>query len=254
MLATNVPLKIQVPWAASGDKVVVPVPSQIPVTDGRASWTTGFVPLNATPLDAGGVAPFETDFNGALYQMSAVQQWQCAGGHFKYDATFSTAIGGYPKYAVLYGATGIAYQSTVDNNITDPESGGVGWASPQGATPPLGDRTNKQATTSMFNTEFASLLSSNGYKKIPDPTSPTGYVIEQWGSTTVTGGVAATVGFPVAFPNGVLWATAQWRVVAFDGGSTSKGSFGVATSTTQITMSPTDNTGTFSVTWVARGH
>lgn len=128
MQASDIPLKIQVPFATNGDKIVIPVPSQIGIADGRASWTTGFVPLNAAPLSAGGVAPFETDFNGIFNQITAIQQWQCAGGYFKYDATFSTAIGGYPKYAQLVGATGIVYVNQVDNNISNPESGGTGWS------------------------------------------------------------------------------------------------------------------------------
>lgn len=253
MLSTAIPAKIELPWAASGDKVVVPVPSQIPVTDGRASYTTGFPPLNGTPLDAGGVAPFQTDFNGVLNQITAVQQWQCAGGIFRYDAAFSTAIGGYPKCAILQGATGVLYQNTLENNSTNPESGNVGWGPLLGATPSVGDRSNKLATTSMFGTEFPSVLSGNGYKKIPDPTAPGGYLILQWGSLTVTGGIAAASPFVIAFPNGVLYAGAAWRVAAFDGGSSAKGSFGVSTSTTQITISPTDASGTFSVNWLAIG-
>lgn len=134
MLASAIPAKIQLPFAASGDKVTIPVASQIGVTDGRASFTTGFVPLNATPLSAGGVAPFETDFNGVLFQITSVQQWQCAGGIFRYDVDFSTAIGGYPKYAILLGTTGVEYFNLVDNNTTDPDSLlSANWVSRQGS-------------------------------------------------------------------------------------------------------------------------
>lgn len=129
MLASAVPTKIQLPFATSGDKVAVPIPSQIAVTDGRASFTDGFPPLNATPLSAGGVAPFWTDFNGLLNQITAIQQWQCAGAGFKYDATFATAIGGYPAGAMLTSPSGNqTWLNLADNNSTDPNGGSSsGW-------------------------------------------------------------------------------------------------------------------------------
>jgi hypothetical protein len=50
---------------------------------------------------------------------------------------------------------------------------------------------------------FPSLLNSTGgYKKYPDPNSPTGYSIEQWGEATTLNDV--TVTFPIAFPNTCL--------------------------------------------------
>lgn len=51
-----------------------------------------------------------------------------------------------------------------------------------------------------YASAFGSLLAANGYKKIPDANSPTGYMIKQWGTgvTAIGGGV---VTFPVAFPN-----------------------------------------------------
>ena len=152
MLASAIPTKIQLPFAASGDKVTIPVPSQVAITDGRASFTTGFPPLNATPLSAGGVAPFWTDFNGLLNQVTAVQQWQCAGGIFKYDVDFSTAIGGYPKYCILMGTTGIEYLNLADNNTTDPDSlASANWGSRKGVTPAQSDNNKNIATTDWVN-------------------------------------------------------------------------------------------------------
>jgi hypothetical protein len=70
------------------------------------------------------------DTNGALYQMSAVDVWMCAGGGFPYNSAFQTAIGGYPKGARVLMASGNGYWvSTTDNNVTDPDTGGAGWAS-----------------------------------------------------------------------------------------------------------------------------
>jgi hypothetical protein len=61
--------------------------------------------------------------------MSAVDVWMCAGGGFPYNATFSAAIGGYPQGGRVLMASGAGYWvSTVDDNVTDPDTGGAGWA------------------------------------------------------------------------------------------------------------------------------
>jgi len=66
--------------------------------------------------------------NGAMYGMSAVDLWMCAGAGFSYDSVFSSTVGGYPKGARVLAATGVGYWvSTTDNNVTDPDTGGAGW-------------------------------------------------------------------------------------------------------------------------------
>jgi microcystin-dependent protein len=66
--------------------------------------------------------------NGILYAITIIQQWQSAGGMFKYDSAFSAAIGGYPKGALLLKADSSGYwQNTVENNTTNPDVSGVGW-------------------------------------------------------------------------------------------------------------------------------
>jgi hypothetical protein len=68
--------------------------------------------------------------NGGLFQMSSVDLWMCAGAGFPYNSAFQAAIGGYPKGARVLAAGGLGYWvSTVDNNVTDPDTGGAGWAS-----------------------------------------------------------------------------------------------------------------------------
>lgn len=128
MQSSNQPGKISVPFANSGAKQPIPVASQVGIEDGRASYTDGFPPLTRTPLSAGGKPPFGTDMNGILNAATVIQQWQSAGGGFKYDSTFATAIGGYPAGAMLVRSdnSGI-WVNTVDNNSTDPEAGGAGW-------------------------------------------------------------------------------------------------------------------------------
>jgi len=135
MLLASAPAQLVLPWG-SGDSSKtnpIPVPSQIGVLPGAASWTDGFPPLCATPVTSGGVPPAKADMNGGLFQMSAVDVWMCAGGGFPYNATFSAAIGGYPLGARVLMASGLGYwRSTVDGNTTNPDTGGAGWVQDSG--------------------------------------------------------------------------------------------------------------------------
>lgn len=70
-----------------------------------------------------------------------------------------------------------------------------------------------------YSSLFGSVLTTNGYKKIPDPSSPTGYMILQWGIVSLNGtSTSTTTNFPIAFPNGCVGG------VASDSGATTWGS------------------------------
>lgn len=127
MQESDIPASFVIRWAASAGGTYVhaiPTTSQIGIVDGAASLPTGFVPLNFLPVEAGGVPPFGNDMNGILQMLSGWSQWGQAGVLAKYDGTFATAIGGYPKNAMLSSTTlGTLWQSTVDNNAADPDAG-----------------------------------------------------------------------------------------------------------------------------------
>jgi hypothetical protein len=128
MQLSGAPAKLVEAFAAGGVFNVIPVPSQIPVTPGAASWTTGFPPLTMVPPTAGGIGPSGLDFNGIFNAISALSIWFNTGAGFPYDPTFAATVGGYPKGARVLAATGVGYWlSTVDNNLTDPDTGGAGW-------------------------------------------------------------------------------------------------------------------------------
>ncbi len=131
MKFSDIPLKFQIPFANSAESGyirAIPQASQIGVTNGAASLTDGFPPLTFLPVGSGGVPPFGQDFNGILNEITQWIQWQNAGGLVTYDATFSTAIGGYPKNALLSGtALGVIWFNTIDNNTANPDSAGAGW-------------------------------------------------------------------------------------------------------------------------------
>lgn len=57
---------------------------------------------------------------------------------------------------------------------------------------------NGQAATLL--SDFPSSITTNGYKKIPDSSSPTGFIIFQWGQATAQT-LLSSVSFPIPFPN-----------------------------------------------------
>lgn len=140
MQAASIPVYMGVVWAqnASDPTFVrtVPVPSQIPTNPGFASFETGYPPTNFQPIASGGVPPFGQDVNGIFRAVTQWLQWQQAGAPVPYDSAFSTAIGGYPIGAIVASLTTpfLRWQSTEDDNTTDPDAGGAGWI-PVMATP-----------------------------------------------------------------------------------------------------------------------
>lgn len=126
MQYSNIPTKFQIPFANSagvGYIRTIPQASQIGITDGAASLTDGFPPLNFLPIGAGGVPPFGQDFNGLLKQVTQWTQWANAGGLARFDATFAAAVGGYPQGALITAANGLGlWYCLVDNNLNNPDT------------------------------------------------------------------------------------------------------------------------------------
>lgn len=92
------PLAIGSPIALSGDKNI---PSQTASGTDTSSISAGFLPITSQPLDDGGIAPERIDFNGMFYLSTDQRFYLQNGGVITYDTTVATAIGGYPKGAVL---------------------------------------------------------------------------------------------------------------------------------------------------------
>lgn len=128
MQSTDSPKKISIPFARDGDKRVIPNTSQIGITAGAASYPTGFPPQTFIAKENGGIPPAGVDFNGLFNDITTLDVWTCAGGLFKYDAALSAQINGYPKGAQILSAdaTGV-WVSTVENNTSNPDTGGAGW-------------------------------------------------------------------------------------------------------------------------------
>lgn len=137
MQVSSIPAKFPILWGADAAAEYIrsiPTNSQIGIQNGAASLHDGFPPATFIPEAAGGVPPFGADFNGIFNQLSGWSQWFSAGGPIFYDATFQTNAGGYPNGAIVQSLVvpGNYWQSTVDNNMTDPDTGGAGWQNPPG--------------------------------------------------------------------------------------------------------------------------
>ena len=121
------PKLLDIPFANSGLKT-----SNIPNNDdsgvGNASWEKGFPEETMRLIADGGVPPHGQDMNGVLNQLCLILQYLQSGTLFKYNSTFATAIGGYPKGALVLSTDKVTlWRSTVDGNTTNPDAGGAGW-------------------------------------------------------------------------------------------------------------------------------
>ena len=119
MKASNSPKKMSVAFGVNGQRQ--DLQSSMVVGTSLASYNNGFPPITMISKDAGGIPPQGKDFNQILYEVSSDAQWNQASGIYGYDADFSTAIGGYPKGAVVLGTDGeTIYQNTSDDNTVAP--------------------------------------------------------------------------------------------------------------------------------------
>ena len=132
-MSITTPVLIPVPFCNSGNKATIPVNTPTsPDEANYASYEAGFPPITMIPTEANGIPPRGVDFNGILYVISSnIQNWN-AGVQMKFNSDFCTAIGGYPRGAVLQADDNSAsYVSAIDNNTGDfngnPELIGTDW-------------------------------------------------------------------------------------------------------------------------------
>lgn len=130
MKQSDIPDLIPVPWAenATDPTYVNDIPVSQPAP-GFASYDLGFPPETMVPIGSGGLPPRGQDENGGLRAATRCIRWSNAGTPFVYDSDFSTAVGGYPKGAMLQvaGSPGWFWISTVEDNTSDPDTGGANW-------------------------------------------------------------------------------------------------------------------------------
>ena len=129
MQSSDIPSKSPLIFAQDATGLYVRTVPQTTVDPAAASFELGFPPQTFTDEGAGGTPPDGRDFNGILNFLSAWSRWQQTGAPIGYDGAFQTEIGGYPKGAVVAStlALGTFWISTVENNLTNPDTGGAGW-------------------------------------------------------------------------------------------------------------------------------
>jgi len=122
----SIPKFFQKAFAQNGGRQDVPVTGD--TSEGRASYDVGFPPVTRTPIIAGGIPPFGTDFNGVLYDLSQAIQYLQSGETFPFDQDFADAIGGYSVKAIVADPSDptILWQNNNANN-TLPPSVPNGW-------------------------------------------------------------------------------------------------------------------------------
>ena len=125
---SSIPYKFSIPWGATATAGYITTLIPVNAVGGAAGQSVGFPPITAANIAAGGIPPNIADFNGLGNYVTSWVQWQQAGGPIPYDATFAANISGYPNGAVLSSTVnGRYWLNAVDNNISNPDTGGTGW-------------------------------------------------------------------------------------------------------------------------------
>jgi hypothetical protein len=224
MQLSQVPTKFPIPWgssAGSGFIRSVPTASQVGIQNGAASLTDGFPPLNFLPVGSGGVPPFGQDMNGILNQITLWNQWNGAGGLCLYDSVFSADIGGYPKGAILASSTaGQIWLNTVDNNTSNPDASGTGWAGlTQTAIVHAGTDSSASGNTITVSTvspPVSSVLTNMVFEITKSAHANTGAITATIAGTT--GSVIWADGTALSVTNGFPdWPASTPALLSFDG-------------------------------------
>lgn len=225
---------IYVPFATSGQRndILVTNPSTAKPQD--ASFTYGFPSATMTPKSSGGKAPNGKDVNGILYAITTDTVHRQSGKQIQFDATYAGNIGGYAKGAIVQ-STDLtkSYISTVDGNLTDPDSSSSkNWnvysqpplaTSTTVGTVKIADTLNSTARDTaltanqgnVLSTQIGNLATSVGAMFASSSMQPNGFFqikdvygnvifMWQWGTvdySSYPGEIQVDVNFPKPFPN-----------------------------------------------------
>lgn len=107
----------------------IPVPSQIAILVGAASFADGFPPATRTDPELGGVPPFGQDMTGILYMLSQYAALMQAGQSVPWNNAAQTFFGGYKLGAKLasVASPGLIFTNNLDGNAVDPDVSAANW-------------------------------------------------------------------------------------------------------------------------------
>lgn len=178
------------PWSQSGSHTTIPDTTS---EFGRASWSLGFPPETALPLNAGGIPPNWLDFQGVLYALSQHAIFEQAGGRYAWNTDTN-----YPAGACIIGSNGVVYQALQESGpgtsagAKNPTSSGSSayWgplATPDGSTIKL---TNGKLAVNLSGVADGTTIVANNNKL---SVSPSGIadgttIIDNGGKLTAVGG------------------------------------------------------------------
>ena len=119
------------PFANGGQRADIPNSA---TGTNRASMQEGWNSITSTPIDEGGVPANRSDFNGLGYLATLPLFFLKQGGFMTYNSDQSSALGGYPKGAILWVVDGQSrplylVRSLVANNTVNPNTtvDGINW-------------------------------------------------------------------------------------------------------------------------------
>lgn len=119
------PTLITTPFAENGDKNIIP--ESVGAEPQNATMQAGFPPITQQKISEGGIPPERNDFNGILNLYGQHIVHLNKGLPYEFDQAFANAIGGYPLNARLMLDNGDIVQSTISNNVNNPNSDMSGW-------------------------------------------------------------------------------------------------------------------------------
>ncbi len=201
MQSSEVPVKFPIAFASAANPAYIQAVPQTynSAIPGSFGLDVGSPPETFLDPASGGIAPLGEYFNGLMNQTTACLRWIQAGGVFKRDAAFQTAIGGYPLGAILKAsAYGAFWISTAENNMVNPDTGTLtapasGWAVLQPGTYPWSQITGKP-TNLLTTSSFTTVNAPNGHRQYPDGS------IEQWCEVTSGPNTIISISYPMVFP------------------------------------------------------
>jgi len=126
---TDATKKVLAPFGNQNSSLVNAIP--LNASGGRvneASWNGGFPSITTLPVGSGGKPPSGLDFNGIFNVLSnSIFNSQCGYNINEYNSDWATAVGGYPKGAIVWYPSGNdvdkkPYVSLIDNNLSEPNT------------------------------------------------------------------------------------------------------------------------------------
>lgn len=119
------PTLVTTPFAENGDKNTIP--ESVGANPQNATMQAGFPPITQQKISEGGIPPERNDFNGMFNLVTQHLVHLNNGMSYEFDQEHADKIGGYPLNARLMLDNGDIVQSTIVNNVNNPNIGMAGW-------------------------------------------------------------------------------------------------------------------------------